>query len=134
MGNIYKYRLLKDLPEYPKDCVFVLNDDGWRGYWDNGDWTIPEWLEQLLYQGAMPEVRDEFIEWFEPVIDGSTTLYDVNILGEVKERTVYDFWGGWESKYTFRDKKIAEEKAAMVKQIFTDKPSETHQLNKKGME
>ena len=29
MGEVYKYRLLQDLPEYPKDTVFVL-DDGWR--------------------------------------------------------------------------------------------------------
>jgi hypothetical protein len=122
----YKYRLLKDLPEYPKDCVFVLNDKGWRGYWDSGGWTIPKWLEELLYN-TMPEVRDELTEWLEPVIDSETVLYDVNIQGEVKERTVYDFWGGWEGKYTFTDKKVAEEKAAQIRQIFateaTDLPT-----------
>lgn len=42
MGKIYKYRLLKDLPEYPKDCVFVLDDKGWRGYWEGGEAEILE--------------------------------------------------------------------------------------------
>lgn len=122
MGNkVYKYRLLKDLPEYPKDCVFVLDDRGWRGYWEGGDWTIPKWLEELLYN-VMPEVTDEMVDWFEPIVDKETTLYDVNIAGEVKERTVYDFWGGWENKYTFTDKELAQEKATQIKQIFTPKP------------
>lgn len=117
-SKTYKYRLLKDLPEYPKDCVFVLSDSGWRGYWDGGDWTIPKWLEELLYN-VMPDVRDEMTEWFEAVVDSETTLYDVNILGEVKERTVYDFWGGWEGKYTFEDRKTAEQKAKRIREIFS---------------
>lgn len=118
MSKIYKYRLLKDLPEYPKDCVFILNDRGWRGYWDGGNWTIPKWLEELLYS-VMPEVKDELVDWFEPIIDSETKLYDVTIAGEVKERTVYDFWGGWESKYTFTDRAVAEDKAAQIKRIFS---------------
>lgn len=117
MSKVYKYRLLKDLPEYPKDCVFVLKDGMWRGYWDGGDWTIPAWLEAFLNE-VMPEVRDELVEWLEPVVDGETVLWDVNIHGEVKERTVYDFWGGWEGKYTFTDKSVAEEKAAQIRNIF----------------
>lgn len=120
MSKIYKYRLLKDLPEYPKNCVFVLNDNGWRGYWNGGDWTIPAWIEQLLSERVVPEVRDEYTDWFEPIVDGTTMLYDVDIRGKVKERTVYDFWGGWESKYTFTDKAIAEEKAAQIREIFME--------------
>lgn len=119
MSKIYKYRLLKDLPEYPKDCVFILNNKGWRGYWEGGSWTIPGWLEQLLFDGAMPEVRDEYIDWFEPIVDKETTIYDVNINGEVKERTVYDFWGGWEGKYTFATKEEAEDKARQIREIFS---------------
>lgn len=117
MSKVYKYRLLKDLPEYPKDCVFILNDKGWRGFWEGGDWIIPKWLEELLYS-AMPNINDEMTEWLEPIVDNETKLYDVNILGEVKERTVYDFWGGFENKYTYRDKKIAEQKAKQIRQIF----------------
>jgi len=118
MGKVYKYRLLKDLPEYPKDCVFILNDSGWRGYWDGGDWTIPKWLEELLYS-VMPEVRDEMLDWFVPIIDSEQILYDVTIIGEVKERTVYDFWGGFESSHTFTDRKIAERKAEQIRKIFS---------------
>lgn len=129
-SKTYKYRLLKDLPEYPKDCVFVLDDNGWRGYWEGGDWTIPKWLEELLYS-VMPEVTDEMIEWFEPVIDKETILYDVNITGVVKERTVYDFWAGWESKYTFKDKKVAQEKARQIKEIFkSPNPSKSGDTNR----
>lgn len=125
MSKIYKYRLLKDLPEYPKDCVFVLNDDGWRGYWDGGDWTIPKWLEELLYS-VMPEVHDEMLDWFVPIIGSEQILYEVNILGGVTERTVYDFWGGWENERTFTNRKDAEEKAAQIKQIFaTSRPQDT---------
>lgn len=108
---------MKDLPQYPKDCVFVLDDKGWRGYWEGGDWTIPKWLEELLYS-VMPEVSDEYKEWFVPVIEKEQVLYDVNIHGEITERTVYDFWGGWESVNTFTDRAVAEEKATQVKQIF----------------
>lgn len=117
MNKVYKYRLLKDLPEYPKDCVFVLNDKGWRGYWEGGNWTIPKWLEELLYS-IMPEVSDEMVDWFEPVVGKEQMLYDVNINGEVKERTVYDFWGGFISSNTFTDKKIAEEKARQIKELL----------------
>ena len=117
MTKVYKYRLLKDLPEYPKDCVFILNDKGWRGYWDGGDWTIPKWLEELLY-GAMPELRDELTDWLEPVVDSESMLYDVNIRGEVTERTVYDFWGGWIGGNTFTDKKVAEQKAKQIKKVM----------------
>ena len=123
MSKTYKYRLLKDLPEYPKDCVFILDDKGWRGYWEGGDWTIPKWLEELLYS-VMPEVHDEMLDWFEPIVDGSTKLYDVNILGEVKERTVYDFWGGFENKYTFRDKDMAYKTAQKIKDIFNEVENE----------
>lgn len=124
MGEIYKYRLLKDLPEYSKDCVFILNDKGWRGYWEGGDWTIPKWLEELLY-GVMPEVRDELTEWFEPIVDSETTLYEVHIDGKVTERTVYDFWGGWVNSQTFTDKKTAQEKAEQIKQIFPNNTTAT---------
>lgn len=122
MSKVYKYRLLKDLPEYPKDCVFVLDDKGWRGYWDGGNWTIPKWLEELLYS-VMPEVTDEMTDWFVPVIESEQLLYDVNIRGEVTERTVYDFWGGWESPNTFTDRKLAESAAKKVKEIFAPQPS-----------
>lgn len=119
-SKVYKYRLLKDLPEYPKDCVFVLDDNGWRGYWQGGDWTIPKWLEELLYS-VMPEVHDEMLDWFVPLIDSEQVLYEVMIDGSIKERTIYDFWGGWENSRTFTDRKIAEEKASQVRKIFAPK-------------
>ena len=116
----YKYRLIKDLPEYPKDCVFIYDGVSWHGYWDGGNWKIPEWLEQLLYIN-MPEVSDDMTDFFEPIRDEESTVYEVNILGEIRELQIYDFWINTENTATrFIDRKEAEKVAKQIRQIFKD--------------
>lgn len=117
MSKIHKLRLLKDLPEYPKDCVFALEDSGWRGYWDGGNWTLPEWLNQLL-NCNIPEVNDEMLDWFQPIKDEESTVYEVNIRGEIKERQIYNFWLNVESVALFETREEAEEVAKQIKAIF----------------
>ena len=89
MSEVYKYRLLQDLPEYPKDTVFVLND-GWRAYWDGGNFTIPSWLEELLYRNV-PEVSDDMHDWFVPIVDSEQVRWGVDVLGNITEITIYNF-------------------------------------------
>lgn len=113
----YKIRIIKDLPEYPKDCVLILQDNGWRAYWDGGDFTIPKWLEELAYCNV-PEISDEMTDWFEPIKDADTTVYEVNIRGEVKERVIYRFWMPSESSTTFETREEAEKVAEQIKAIF----------------
>jgi hypothetical protein len=121
MSKLHKLRLLKDLPEYPKDCVFILGENGWRAYWDGGDFAIPKWLEELLY-GNVPEPSDEMTDWFEPIKDEESTVYEVNIRGEVKERQIYNFWVNTESVSTFETREEAESVAKQIKQIFAQPP------------
>jgi hypothetical protein len=116
MSDIYKYRLLKDLPEYPKNTVFIL-DDGWRAYWDGGSFTIPKWLEELLYCNV-PEVSDEMHDWFVPIIDSEQVRWGVDVLGNITEFTIYTFWGVSNKPNVFADKSEAEEKAEKIKAIF----------------
>jgi hypothetical protein len=91
MSKIYKLRLLQDLPEYPADCVFILDENGWRGYWENGNWTLPSWLEDLLYTN-IPEISTEMTEWFSPIDDEESTTYVVNMSGDIREHKIYSFW------------------------------------------
>lgn len=124
MSRVHKLRLLKDLPEYPKDCVFILSKEGWRGYWDGGDWTIPDWLESLLYRN-IPELSDEMTDWFVPIKDEESTVYEVNIKGEVKERQTYDFWVyNSDTSTVFHTREEAEKVAQQLKKIFTLTPEE----------
>ena len=117
MSKIHKLRLLKDLPEYPKDCVFALEENGWRAYWDGGDFTIPDWLKELLYLNV-PEISDMMYDWFEPIKDEESTVYEVNIRGEIKERQIYNFWLNVESVARFETREEAEEVAKQIKAIF----------------
>lgn len=122
MNTIYKYRLLQDLPEYPKDTVFVL-DNGWRAYWDGGDFVIPKWLEELLYSNV-PEVSDEMHDWFVPIIDAEQVRWAVDVLGNIKEITIYQWWGVENKPNVFDDKKTAEEVSQQLKAIFAPKDKE----------
>lgn len=117
MSKIHKLRLLKDLPEYPKDCVFALEDNGWRAYWDGGDFTIPNWLSELLYCNV-PEPSDEMTDWFEPIDSEESTIYEVTIRGEVKERKIYNFWMNFEEVAQFETKEEAEKVAKQIRAIF----------------
>lgn len=91
MKKVYKLRLLQDLPKYPADCVFILEENGWRGYWENGNWTLPGWLE-LLLNTNVPEISDDMTDWFSPIDDEESTTYIVNMRGDIRERKIYDFW------------------------------------------
>lgn len=91
MSKAYKLRLLQDLPKYPADCVFILEENGWRGYWENGNWTLPSWLEDLLYTN-IPEISTEMTEWFSPIDDEESTTYVVNMSGDIREHKIYSFW------------------------------------------
>ena len=122
MSEIYKYRLLQDLPEYPKDTVFVL-DDGWRAYWDGGDFTIPKWLEELLYRNV-PEVSDEMHDWFVPIVDTEQVRWGVDVLGNIHEITIYQFWGVSNKPNVFADRALAEEAAEKIRAIFAPKDKE----------
>ena len=122
MSEIYKYRLLQDLPEYPKDTVFVL-DDGWWAYWDGGDFTIPKWLEELLYRNV-PEVSDEMHDWFVPIIDAEQVRWAVDVLGNIHEITIYQFWGVVNKPNVFDDKATAEKVSEQLKAIFAPKDKE----------
>ena len=117
MSRVHKYRLLKDLPEYPKDTVFVLNETGWRAYWRGGDFTIPKWLEELLYN-IVPDVNDEMHDWFEQIVDDEQKVYVLDILGNIKEETVYNFWVNTHAPYVFSDRATAEEKAKKLKELL----------------
>ena len=119
MSKVFKLRLLKDLPEYSKDCVFVLEKDKeWRGYWDGGNWTLPDWLNQLLYYN-IPEVNDEMYDWFKPIKDEESTVYQVYMNGDIKEKQIYNFWLN-DSQYSavFETREKAERIAEQLKSIF----------------
>mgnify|MGYP003437184695 FL=1 len=119
MSKVFKLRLLKDLPEYSKDCVFVLEKDKeWRGYWDGGNWTLPDWLNQLLYCN-IPEVNDEMYDWFKPIKDEESTVYQVYMNGDIKEKQIYNFWLN-DSQYSavFETREKAERIAEQLKSIF----------------
>lgn len=91
MSKVYKLRLLQDLPEYTAGCVFILDEDGWRGYWENGNWTLPGWLEELLSTNV-PEISDYMADWFSPIDDEESTTYVVNMNGDIREHKIYTFW------------------------------------------
>jgi hypothetical protein len=79
---------LQDLPEYTAGCVFILDEDGWRGYWENGNWTLPGWLEELLSTNV-PEISDYMADWFSPIDDEESTTYVVNMNGDIREHKIY---------------------------------------------
>jgi len=117
-----KLKLLKDLPGFPEGTVFLLKDN-YKGkavwvwqYHSNEAMVGSNWLQDLLY-GQIPEPDDDYVEFFEQIIEQPDLYYAVNFDGTIKEFSTYSWWGNPDNPNVFSDKETAQTKANQIKQI-----------------
>lgn len=114
-----KIKALKDLPGFPAGTVFYLEDNRegrpvWHWHYKQNRALVgSDWLAELLsYQ--IPEVSDDYTDFFEQVVEKGDRYYAVNFDGTVTEFTVYTWWGNPDAPNVFKSRFLAEKIAGRI--------------------